>query len=416
MKVTEEILLRINEITKYIFNNYPAYKDCNEDNEYLFFSDEVIKELIKDEEDIQEIELYHPNEYNVEPIAIEEYLDLDGEIQSLSLVNKGLIKTHLRRYFIVTASDSDENYLISNIADSTESKLDGITIKLKSNPLIVTLVESNMDFYDPDYYFQYLVIELKYESEEFILDQQDERKLIDSFLFEIADSIEIALNYSSLINPSRSFYDLEEELEEGLNSDLRKLIPYNEGMKLFISATQIKDPQMKFLNFYKILELFAPIAVNIDANELMRKKLDDSKSQFSDGDFIRSIYELAVSMKEKFNDEDLIKATITSCIDIIGLFELLPYSLTNRILKQLRLKRISYKIEHQKKTTMINMIGKAIYKTRNKVVHAKSNYSDTGYEINTEEFKELNNFMKRASSQAIRWYCRQPSHLKLNVI
>ena len=76
------------------------------------------------------------------------------------------------------------------------------------------------------------------------------------------------------------------------------------------------------MNFYKVLEHFAPIAVNIEANELMRKKLDSPKKDFEDGDFIRSIYNLANAMKSKFNDEDLIKATFSSCFDFIHLFQL----------------------------------------------------------------------------------------------
>ena len=79
-------------------------------------------------------------------------------------------------------------------------------------------------------------------------------------------------------------------LETHMESD--QLEEYNEGMRLFTSAVQIKEAELKFLNFYKVLEHFSPIAVNIEANELMRKKLDSPKSKFEDGDFIRSIFQL----------------------------------------------------------------------------------------------------------------------------
>ena len=67
-------------------------------------------------------------------------------------------------------------------------------------------------------------------------------------------------------------------------------------------------------------------------------------------------------------------------------------------------------------TTSSNIAGKIIYKTRNKVVHAKSNFTLTGEEITSDELPQLNEFMKEACSQAIRWYSRQPNHMKLEVI
>jgi len=187
-------------------------------------------------------------------------------------------------------------------------------------------------------------------------------------------------------------------------------------MKLFVSAIQINDPELKFLNFYKVLEHFAPIAVNIEANELMRKKLDAPKSSFEDGDFIRSIFELANSMRDKFNDEDLIKATFSTCFDFIGLFKNLPESIKKKIRGHLGGQELNYSTEKQKIITSNNIAAKIIYKTRNKVVHAKSNFALTGDEVELKEMEQLNIFMKKACSQSIRWYSRQPKHLKLEII
>ena len=187
-------------------------------------------------------------------------------------------------------------------------------------------------------------------------------------------------------------------------------------MKLFVSAVQIEDPELKFLNFYKVLEHFSPIAVNIEANELMRKKLDAPKSSFEDGDYIRSIFELANSMRDRFNDEDLIKASFNTCFDLVGLFNKLPETIKKKIKKHIGASELTYSTDKQKITTASNIAGKIIYKTRNKVVHAKSNFTLTGDEVSPSEFTELNDFMKEASSQAVRWYSRQPNHLKLEII
>ena len=148
----------------------------------------------------------------------------------------------------------------------------------------------------------------------------------------------------------------------------------------------------------------------------MRKKLDAPKSSFENGDFIRSIFELANSMRDRFNDEDLIKASFNSCIDIVGLFDKLPESIKKKIKRHIEAPELTYSTDRQKIITSSNIASKIIYKTRNKVVHAKSNFNLTGEEIDSTEFNQLNVFMKDASSQAIRWYTRQPNHLKLEII
>ncbi len=214
-----------------------------------------------------------------------------------------------------------------------------------------------------------------------------------------------------------SVYTDEDEVNETQTTYfLRELEKYNEGMKLFISAIQIEEEELKFLNFYKILEHYAPIAVNIEAKELMRKKLDVARNNFDNGDYIQSIYDLAKSVRDRYNDEDLIKSTINSCFDFIGLFNLLPESLKRKIKKQISEQDITYSLDKQKITTAINMIGKIIYSTRNRVVHAKSNYESSGNECESSEMEQLNIFMKEACSQAIRWYNRQPTHLQLSIV
>ena len=58
-----------------------------------------------------------------------------------------------------------------------------------------------------------------------------------------------SLNPSEIRNPINDYYDFEEDNDPPSHS-LRELEPYNEGMNLFVSAIQIKDPELKFLNFY----------------------------------------------------------------------------------------------------------------------------------------------------------------------
>lgn len=331
----------------------------------------------------------------------------------IKIVDDGYITTEKKSYFIVSANDSFDDYKLSDLSNF-EYKSDKLTIKLDSESYIVGLVASSKKLYHNDYWgtiTPYMCVEITYQNER--LENQEEIDLLNSFIFEIADNTNIALTRNKINLPPEYLYPEDEENF----GEIQSLEPYNEGMKFFTSAIQINDIHLKFLNFYKVLEHFAPIAVNIEANELMRKKLDSPKKDFEDGDFIRSIYNLANAMKSKFNDEDLIKATFSSCFDFIHLFQFLPNSITAKVKKQLKISGdLEYSTNKQIIETATNMVAKIIYKTRNKVVHAKSNFEITGEEVEDSDFENLNDFMKRACSQTIRWYSRQPSHLKQKII
>jgi len=414
MKLTKEQLREINEIGKFLIKSSDYFSDFEED---LIYSEERIQEIIDEEEDIQYLHIDFPGEHESASIETEEFLKLGNEIKSLKIVNKNYIKTNLRRYYIVAATDSEETHVLSEYSNIQTSTLNGTKINILTESVIVGLAATILGEYDKDYwgtYSQYFSIEIIYNSAENVLNDEKEIDLLNSFLFEVADTTGIALNFSEINSPIDDYFEFSET--ETINHPLRELEPFNEGMKLFVSAVQIKDQELKFLNFYKVLEHFAPIAVNIEANELMRKKLDAPKSSFEDGDFIRSIFQLANSMRDRYNDEDLIKAAFNTCFDFVGLFEELPNSIQKKIIGHLKIKKMEYGGDKQQLNTASNIAAKIIYKTRNKVVHAKSNFIPEGEEIQNNEFEKLNQFMKLASSQAIRWYSRQPNHLKMEII
>ncbi|WP_443633616.1 hypothetical protein ABXT64_01430 [Candidatus Marifrigoribacter sp. Uisw_064] len=418
MKLNKEQLLKINEVNNFIIDYCEIFADNEEE---LVYSEERIEEIITEEEDIEAIYFNFPGEEEYVEIEPLELISLFDEIKSIEIISNGYIKTNLRRFYIVSLTDSEDEYVLNTFHKVGSSSTNGIKISLLEQSFIVGLSATKLGEYDSDGYWgtasQYLVIEIEYESKDKVLDKEKELEIINSYIFEVADSTGFSLSLSEIRNPVNDYYDYEADIQdENSSHSLRELEPFNEGMNLFISAVQIKDPELKFLNFYKVLEHFSPIAVNIEANELMRKKLDAPRSLFEDGDYIRSIFELANSMRDRFNDEDLIKASFNTCFDIVGLFDKLPESIKKKIKKHIGASELTYSTDKQKITTSSNIASKIIYKTRNKVVHAKSNFNLTGEEIDSSEFDQLNEFMKEASSQAIRWYSRQPNHLKLEII
>ncbi|AZB01912.1 hypothetical protein EG359_20980 [Chryseobacterium joostei] len=406
-------LLLFNDLINWIFKFCPDLEDYNSD---LIFDEERINEIITEEEDITEIEFFFLGEQNYTTVIFEEFIDLADQIKSLMIINEGFIKTKNHSFYIVSANDSRGDFILNenhNLQLHVKGKK--ISVDIVSESIIVGLAACNLAMYDDNYWgtiTPYQAINISYEDHECRLNDMDELALLNSYLFEIADTLNIALIRTDIHLPEEYEYLEDEEQYESL----RELEPFNEGMKLFTSAVQIEDEELKFLNFYKVLEHYSPIAVNIEANELMRKKLDSPKSKFEDGDFIRSIFQLANSMRDRFNDEDLIKSAFGTCVDFIGLYEELPLSIQKKITGHLKLKKLEYGIDRQQISIASNIAAKIIYKTRNKVVHAKSNFIPDGEEIKSDEFAQLNQFMKFASSQAIRWYARQPNHLKQEII
>lgn len=416
MILTTDDLKRINETNTFITEWCEYFADYKEE---LIFTEERINEIIEEEEDIDTIGFSFPGEFDNTSVDIKTLLDLSNEIKSIKIESNSVIKTDLLRYYIVGTSESDDSYIIREFSNLSVTPHKGVQINIVDESFIVGLAAAKLEEYDSDYWgtiTQYLAAEISYDSKECVLDDSAELELLNSYFFEIADSTGVALSVSEIRVPSLDLEERIEEAGEDSSYELRELEPYNEGMRLFISAVQIKDPELKFLNYYKVLEHFSPIAVNIEANELMRKKLDSPKSSFESGDFIRSIFELANSMRERFNDEDLMKAAFTTCFDLVGLYDKLPDPIKKKIDGHLAGQQLNYKTEKQKIVSSANIAAKIIYKTRNKVVHAKSNFVLTGEEIDSSEMDQLNVFMKEACSQAIRWYSRQPEHLKLEII
>lgn len=407
MQIDKTVLSDIKRGCDYLIENYDHFADYRDD---LEFSDNP-----DDYNDFDYIPFYFPGEYDYIEVHVTNFLRLVDEFPTLEVVNKGRIKTKSLTYQIVSAANADEEHVIKYFHDFSLSLDNGIHIDVVEESFIVGLAAIKLDAYENDILGSirpYLAVEIDYPEDLKKLSKQEEEDLIKSYLFEIADSSGISLKYSEINDFDFDHEAWEKEMKEQAVENLRNLEPYNEGMRLFVSALQIEDPELKLLNFYKILEHFAPIVVNIEGNELMRKKLDVAQTKTLDGDFIRSIFDLAKSFEEKFHDEELIKSIFNVSFDFVGLFEHLPNSIRKQVRKQAKFEKLTYETNNDKIAIACNMVAKILYETRNKVVHSKSNFSTNGNECPSSDLNQFNEFLKHASSQTIRWYNRLPKHQK----
>ena len=365
-----------------------------------------------------------PSEDEFYYIDFKQFIEIAPEILTIEVVEKRIIKTANTRYYVVSPNDNYHEYILRNYYNlKTISKL-GAELDLVVDSLIVGLVATGLGEHDEDFwgtYSPYFAIKITYLAPTNVLLPEQELNLVRSYIFEIAETTGIALQFSEIGVPFFDYEDYEDETEneeyiESNSKDIKYLESYNEGMKLYVSAVQIQDAELKFLNFYKILEHFAPVVVNIERYELMREKLTIPSSTFEEGDYIKSIFDLVKSVRSRFNDEDLIKSTINVCFNLVDHFEDLPQSIKFRVCQAIGVTELNSSVDPNKLKIAGNMVGKIVYNTRNKVVHAKSNFRPTENVCDSSELEQLNIFMREVCSKTIRWYNKQPQHLKLTII
>ena len=226
MILTREQLNQLNSTNRFIIDWCDWFTDYEED---LIYTDERIEEVLSNNEEISELHYMFPGEFDWTVIEIDEFFKLSEDLKEIEIVNSGIIKTRFRRYYVVDANDPDASHLIRNVIDVKTELPNGTTVEIVNEPFIVGLAATRMNEYESDEWgaiSPYIAIEIVYKNEEDILEEDKEKELVNSFIFEIADSFNIALDYSEIRNPIYDYEDIEEEAE--LVEDLRGLEEYNE--------------------------------------------------------------------------------------------------------------------------------------------------------------------------------------------
>lgn len=375
---------------------------------YPFFKDENFQETEKN------VTIKFSDDFQ-ETYSLEELGDLVVDLKHLKIIDNGRFCFTWLHYQIVKIDNENipEN-LFEKIDLSCdiekEDRLVGKIRIIQGNPIarFLALELGVYESYNERFYLESPVIEIEYHDKRGKLSLEDETNLINSFLFEIIDSTGIRVFIDEF-----SKEDGLDHVEINLKEDpkLRPLMPFNEGMHLFISAIQITDESLRFLNFYKIIEFFSPIVIKKEANSLLASQLDNPKALDPDREYLENLFNLVISVNDQYRDSELTK-TVLQTIDIIDSIKFLPIRLKKRALGIAKIKDIDYTTPKEKVSIFINVLGSSLYSTRNFVVHAKSNYQLKGDECKIEELHDLNLFMREITAKLIRWYNRLPKHQK----
>jgi hypothetical protein len=98
-------------------------------------------------------------------------------------------------------------------------------------------------------------------------------------------------------------------------------------------------------------------------------------------------------------------------VDVVPVYDMLPKRMLKKVKGTLKLQNDTLTDEDINDEQLMGLqkqIAGILYSTRNSIVHAKSNYEETGNELKEDELVEANDMMDVIVHSIINWNERQP--------
>ncbi len=352
----------------------------------------------------------YPDDNVEEPISVEDFLAYTDDLDNIVKVDESTVRTGDIRQTILAVDSYCYDYLVPEITYQD----DYLEMYIVEDPVLIGLIASKERIYNEDFGVypcsSYLAIELRYKSSDrYSCEEEDE--LIARFLYHIASKYNVSIEVGTF-----EYWDdlTGENKPDNYKVNLDSLVPYSEAMIYYANAIRISDPDIQFHHLYKIVEHFSPIVSKKMAYERLNQKLDTLSVVSRDYHYLDSLLELAKHYEVSLKDKELCKTVLNECVDIEPLFELLPETVKKDISK-----RCSYKIQDLDKCSDQELVkikadlGEVIYATRNRIVHAKSNWGGSEKACSGEAMEKMNEFMKALAQCLIVWNGRQPKEFRI---
>lgn len=373
-----------------------------------------------------EINILFPDEPDGISYSVSDFLEYTEDIESIIKVDNSTVRSSRIVQTIIEINDylfsftSIKNNVIEN---------ENYSISLISCPFLIGLTATKEGIYNDDYgYFPcsiYTAVEIKYKDDQSVVDSATETKLIKEFLFYLSHKYNTPIYIAEFL--TFDSFSIEEEYNEDFvetpeinKVDVNKissenLLNYSDLMDMYVEAMSIGNKEIKFLYYYKIIEHCSPIVSKKTAYEQLNRKLDLMPYNNRDYKYLDSIFELTREYDISLRDNELAYTVLLECIDIVQLYEFLPESLKKKLSKKFQYKNenIKYDLDGSKQNQIKQGISNILYATRNRIVHAKSNYTLTDEECSIDDLDELNTFISKLCYCLIAWNNRQPDMFKL---
>ena len=417
--IDKETRRKIQRCLDYLQKNFEI------ENDYTNYFEEDESE-IPDEFEDENIVLTFPQDYDGVSYSSEEFLNYMSDIESLVEVDKTTVRTNHIRQTIISSRyqgwDMFESRLRSFSFDG-----DFYTVNIVSNPFLVGLINAKNGNCDQDYgvycCLEYTALELNY-SDERRLSKEEEDQQLERITFFLTKVLGCAVYISEVIdiNSKYDYYSVVENVEDEENDDssdtivkVTDLMAYNPMMKLYKQALAAEDEEIKFLQYYKIIEYISPIVAKLSAYDKLNKRLDFLATSCRNHEYLDSIFSITRKYDQDLKDDYLAISVIQTCVDILPLWQFVPERLRKQIRKNLSLKRdgLDDTISDEQLASLQKQIARMLYATRNSIVHAKSNYEPNGYELEDDELEDGNKMMDMITMSIIQWNERQPESYKI---
>lgn len=352
----------------------------------------------------------YPDDIIEEGISVEDFLDYTSDLDNLIKEDDSTVRMGRISQTIVSIDSYRYDYLVPVITYEDEL----LCLEVVSDPVLIGLIASKEGMYDEDFGISpcslYTAVEFRYKSEDRYSKEQ-EGNLIKRFLYHIASKYDVSIEVST-------FYTWDditgEEKPEPYQLKVEELIPYSEAMEYYSNALRIFDRDIQFHHLYKIIEHFSPIVSKKMAYERLNQKLDSLSVVSRDYQYLDSLLDLAKHYEVSLKDKELCKTVLTECVDLVPIFGLLPEKVRGGILKRCSITEAELsKSSNQDIAKVKNDLGEVIYNTRNRIVHAKSNWGNSEKACEGDDMEEMNEFMKALAQCLIVWNGRQPKEYRV---
>lgn len=392
------------------------------DAEWDGYLDEEEEDELPDEMEIEDIRLTFPDDQDFTCIPLEDFLYYMKEIESIRRVDDTIVRTD----HIVQAIIHSIRIGYSGFDDELASytfKDDGLTADIVKNPFLVGVMNAREGRYNEDFGMGscefYTAIEIRLTEEK---DENFINNLIERICFYLTDRTGVAVDPWG--GPDiQEMYDNEEEYYEGISKldepvkdeeegeiDVSTLPDYSPLLKMFRQAKGVFDPEIRFLQYYKIIEYVSPVVAKTVAYEHLNKRLDLLPRVNRDYKYLDSILAVVRRYDKDLRDDSLAEAVLENCVDVVPLYEMLPKRLLKKVKGELKFQKDAIKdsdVSEEQLRGLQDKIASILYATRNSIVHAKSNYVKTGYEMKEDEMEEANEMIEIIARSIINWNQRQ---------
>lgn len=378
----------------------------------------VSKDMDIEEDEPDGISLSFPDDVYSAHYEIDEFLDYMSDIETFEEVDKTTSRTdHIRQtvlYFRYNGYDQYEDKLLSySFVD------DDYTVRIVKQPLLIGMTNSRNENSDDDLGLgctePYIALELKYTGKN-RLKKEEEDGLFERITFFLTKELNTSI-YVTTVRDVRAAWDElypEDEDEEDnalIKIKVKDLIGYSPMLKLYKQALATEDPEIRFLQFYKIIEHISPVVAKMEAYDKLNKRLDMLASSERDYKYLDSLFSITRKYDMDVKDDYLAISVVQKCIDVIPLWKHLPEKLQKQLRSNLHIQDKEVNDENVKDEQLASLqkqIASILYSTRNNIVHAKSNYIPTGLELQGDELIEGNIMMDKIAMSIIQWNERQP--------